>query len=321
MTLFSRADHAPLPLENIFNGWPAFLVVSGPSLNELNHAEMNRPGILTLGVNNSPKVFRPNLWTMTDDVHSFIRSIWLDPNILKFVPEGKPRERLFDSDAWKVTNTRVDQCPSVVYFKRNNKFNPATFLTEPTFNWGNHEDNCHCGHVRPDRKTRKADKSKDWSTCPKCGAKDRWGSRSVMLVAVRLLYALGVRTVFLAGCDFKMAEGVSNYAFEQERAPGSVKGNNSTYRMMNLRFQQLRPVFEKAGLKVYNTNAKSGLKAFDYVPYNEAIQFCLKDFPNVETERTAGLYDRKANEKKAERAAPNRLTLETILANVRRAGS
>jgi len=85
--LFTR-DHHPLWLGDLYRGRSAFLIAGGPSFATLNHSLLRKPGVLTLGLNNSAKTFRPNLWVGVDEPDQFMRSVWLDPTILKFVPFG-----------------------------------------------------------------------------------------------------------------------------------------------------------------------------------------------------------------------------------------
>ena len=331
--LFRDAIGNPVYLEGMYAGGAAFLCVSGPSLLTYNLAQLRLPGIVSMGINNSPaahakecgdalNAWRPQLWVMTDDVASFVQSIYLDPKIIKLLPEGKSEHKLFDSDKWAFTETRVKDCPGVFYYRRNNWFQASQYLTEPTVNWGNHEDRCHCGWQRPG----KAKGTKRVKVCEQCKANfnTMGGGRSVMLAAIRILYALGIRTLFIVGWDMKMAEGQQNYACEQERHTGSINSNTKTYGLLNLRFDQLKPHFAKAGFKVYNCLETSGLRSFPFVPFNEAVDFALKGFPDVTKERTTGLYDRKRNEKLAKEAAAklgagDRVGFAELLARVKRA--
>jgi hypothetical protein len=264
--MFWTLDKQALPLAGMYRGRSAFLIASGPSFAAYDKTPLRQPGILTMGVNNSPRVFRPNLWVCVDQPDHWIRSIWLDPNIMKFAPVAKHKEFVFNSDDWLFMDTRVAECPNVVYYKRSYGFQADRFLTEPDFNWGN--------------------MGKDG------------GCRTVMLPAFRILYILGVRNVYLCGVDFNMSP-TQKYAFEQDRNKGSIKGNNKTYAEMNKRCRQLRPLFEAQGFYIYNTNPASGLTAFDHVPYHEAIDEALSHFdhPDLANERTAGLYDTKTEQK------------------------
>lgn len=258
--LVFTAGNRAVELENCYHGRSAFLICGGPSFAKLDPAPLRRPGVVTMAVNNSVKSFRPRLWTCVDNPDHFLRSIWLDPDIIKFAPIKQVNARVFDSDRWEYMRLRISQCPATFFYHRNAEFNAGRFLTEPTINWGNDEKN--------------------------------GGGRSVMLVAIRLLYYLGIRRIFLLGCDFKM-EGGYTYHFDQARAPGSVNGNNGTYRLLNERFRQLRPVFEAAGLRVFNCNPDSGLDAFEKIPFERALEMAGEEWSgiNIAAERTAGLYD------------------------------
>jgi hypothetical protein len=244
----------------MFRGRSAFLICGGPSFARVDHATLRQPGILTMALNNATKTFRPHLWVCVDSPDHFLRSVWLDPTIMKFVPICHTQKRIFDNDAWQWTKTVVCDCPNVFYYKRNEHFRPRQFLWEDTMNWGNH--------------------------------KQHGGGRSVMLIAIRLLFLLGVRRVFLLGADFTMDEH-STYHFEQNRAPGSVRGNNSTYIKLDKWFAKLRPLFERERFYVVNCNPDSHLKAFDFVTFKEAIDEVTREFGQsvLANERTAGLYD------------------------------
>lgn len=258
--LLFTADHHPLWLGDLYRGRSAFLICGGPSFASLDHEPLRRPGVLTMGLNNSVKTFRPNLWVSVDDPSHFIRSIWLDPVILKFVPICHAEKPIFDNDAWQWTEAKVRDCPAVVYYKRNEHFRPRQFLWEDTLNWGNH--------------------------------KRQGGGRSVMLPAIRILFLLGVRRVFLLGADFTMTP-TTKYHFPQQRSASSIRGNNSTYAKLNDWFAALRPLFAAEGFDVFNCNEASRLTAFDFIRYEEALSHVMGPLGgiNLAAERTEGLYD------------------------------
>lgn len=260
--MFFSQDHHNLWLNDIYRGASAFLICSGPSFAQLDYKKLYEPNMLTMGLNNSVKTFRPNMWVSVDSPDHFVRSIWLDSKIMKFVPICHSAKPIFNSDTWRWMDIKVGDCPNIVYYRRNEHFQAKQFLTEDTINWGDH--------------------------------KDYGGGRSVMLAAIRILYLLGVRRVFLLGCDFNMAEDKpQNYHFEQNRATGSIKGNNSTYKKLINRFEQLRPIFEERGFYVYNCNPDSGLKAFDFVSFDRAVELVNAEWGNIDVknERTSGMYD------------------------------
>lgn len=270
----------PISLYNQYKNSTAFLILGGTSFRDfinsqdnifisgklLSHAEcLKYPGFVTMSVNNSVKSFRPDLWTCVDNPNRFIKSIWTDPRIQKFVPECHKDKKIFDSDKWEFIDTITQQCPNTFFYHRNDRFKAENFLSESTFNWGDH--------------------------------KDYGGGRSVMLVAIRLLYYLGIRTVFLLGCDFYMDEK-NRYHFEQDRSKSAQDNNNSTYDKMQKRFAQLKPIFEEKKFFIYNCNPKSRLTVFPYIDFATAFKLSIENMPiNITNERTIGLYEREKTEK------------------------
>jgi len=258
--MFFTQDHHPLWLTDNYRGRTAFMICGGPSFGEIDHDKLAQPGILTMGMNNAPRTFRPDLWASVDSPDHFLLSIYMDPKIMKFVPVCSAGKPLFDNDNWQWTNLKVGDSPNMVYYKRNERFRAKQYLWEDTINWGNH--------------------------------KDYGGGRSIMLATIRILFLLGFRTVNLLGCDFNMSEE-HTYHFDQTRRKDSVRGNTSTYGQLNERFAELRPLFEREKFNVYNCNPESGLRVFEHVSFDAAIKRALNEFGNIDTknERTQGLYD------------------------------
>jgi hypothetical protein len=102
----------------------------------------------------------------------------------------------------------------------------------------------------------------------------RWGA-STMFVAVRILLDLGVREVYLLGCDLKMDPG-REYAYEWPSSPSHVAANARSYRLIQDRFRLLRPLLEAHGLQIFNCNPTSRLTAFDFCAYDQAIARSLE---------------------------------------------
>lgn len=257
---FSDINKNEIPIAGLFKGASCFVTLSGPSLKTINLDLLKQPGIITYGVNNSPKVIRPNLWSCVDDPEKFMISVWRDPTITKIIPYWKHKKKVFDNTKWEYSEKLAGDYPNVVYYHRNEHFVPEIFLSEPTINWGNH--------------------------------KKYGGRRSVLMAVVKICYVLGFKKVFLLGCDFNMEIGKQNYAFDQDRSKGSVNCNNSTYQAMIERFRILRPSFEKENFFVFNCNKDSKLDVFPYVPFNDAIEIALKDFPDIQNENVSGMYER-----------------------------
>lgn len=275
--IFSK-DGLALHLGGLYCGQSAFLLCGGPSLLENDLSILGDRGILTMAVNNAAAVYRPQLWCSVDDPGNFVDAIWRDPGIWKFVPlthmdkhfvVRTPTERLVESEE------KVGDMPAVFGYRRNEEFNASRWLYEDSFNWGNHGDRIDSLGLK--------------------------GSRSVLYVAIRLLFYLGVRSIYLLGCDFKMAIGQQNYAFNQHRTHASVSNNNNTYRIFNARMELLRPTFEKEGLSVYNCTNNSGLVAFPHKPFAEAVSDSVRRMPKAI--QTDGMYDRKRRERDAQKLA------------------
>ncbi len=266
--LFTRDGHNVF-LGDMYRGHAAFLVCGGPSLTWHDLNLLNRRGIVTMAVNNAAAIVRPNLWCSVDDPGNFADAIWYDPGIVKFVPLCHLEKTFTVRDAGGQlvdSSQKVGDMPAVFGFRRNEAFVAEQFLTEDTFNWGNHGD--------------------------RVDAHGNKGSRSVMYIAIRLLYYLGMRTVYLLGCDFRMNLDTQNYAFEQDRSRASVMNNNASYVIMNSRFEVLKPYFEKVGLRVFNCTPNSGLRVFPSLTYEQAVDEATAKIPTKV--QTAGMYDRKA---------------------------
>lgn len=280
--LFTRDGHNAF-LGDMYRGRPAFLVCSGPSLTSHDLSKLQERGVLTLAVNNAATVIRPSLWCSVDDPGNFSDAIWRDPGITKFVPLCHMEKKFTvrdDRNELVPSEEQVGDAPAVFGFRRNETFNAEQWLYEDTFNWGNHS------------------KLVD--------AYSQKGSRSVMYVALRMLFYLGVRKIYLLGCDFRMEEGKQNYAFPQDRTRSSVKGNNSSYKILDVRLRHLKPHFEQAGLEVFNCTPQSGLTAFPHRSFEEAIIDVRRTMPQRII--TAGMYERqsllKAEREKVTRPSP-----------------
>lgn len=282
---FFTRDRASLALEGMYRGSSIFLICNGPSFVTLDHSLLKKPGVMTFGINNGPKTFRPNMWTCVDDPARFLKSIWLDPKIQKFVPFSHMEQKIFDNETWKPMNMRVGDCPNVFAYCRNEKFHAPRFLTENTLNWGNH--------------------------------KDYGGGRSVMLPAFRIIHLLGFRKIYLLGCDMKMSETYT-YHFDEQRSKGAVNGNMSTYDRLKTEYlPQLKKYFEEDAFEVYNCNADSELRTFPFITFENAIKEATSKLGDVEHERVWGLYSKpteRANWTKEppKEFKPHIQTLETL---------
>ena len=242
-------------IENLYLGGHVFLVLGGPSLKDLDLSALDDRGCVKFGVNNVAATIRCQLWTYGDTTFKFHDAIWKDPGVLKLCPWPKLNNRLRTKEGGKFRDLDLTprKCPNVVGIKRNSIFNPEAWLTESTINWGN---------------GKKGTESK--SGFPRV--------LSSMIQAIRLCYYLGFRYVYLLGCDFNMSPG-SVYSFDQGKHDGAISSNNNAYRNLSILLTALRPKFEVAKFHVYNTNPHSGLRVFDFVPFDEAVRAAKHGMP------------------------------------------
>jgi len=262
---FFTREGASLPLVNAFRGASAFLIGGGPSFREIDTAPLK--SVWTMTLNNGPTTFRPNANCIVDDPSRFNLSIWLDPTVAKFTPMSHFEKPLWDNrllekngedrQMWTRAKWKVGDCPNVIGYRRNEKFHSPRWLYEDTINWGNH---------------------KKWG-----------GGRSVMLAAMRILFLLGFRNVYLLGVDFEMTPE-KRYHFDEERTQSAISGNTSTYEKLNRWFSELQPYFLRENFIVRNCNPLSKLAAFPLCPYSEAVAEALSICGDYGRERTVGMY-------------------------------
>ena len=170
---------------------------------------------------------------------------------------GRIRQKV--GDKFLNLDLSVSDCPNIWGFERRSWMRPdESFFLEPSAAWGNHQSGV-------------AMTGQPKTVC-------------TMLLAIRILYYLGCRRIYLVGVDFNMKPDVGlsdNYAFGEFRKPDAVSSNNDQFRIVNqwLVTMQQGGVFEKFGLEIFNCNPLSGLRAFAHVPFEMAILDTLKNFP------------------------------------------
>ena len=308
--MITDKDRRPLPVPVYDKDTPVFLVCGGKSFNQLTPSQKEKlaaPGAVTMGVNNSVKTFRPTLWTSVDDPGNFLRSIFYDATMTKFVCHNNRNKRVFDSVAWRFTDRKIHECPNVFFYTRNDHLRPSRYLTQESFNWGNHKHVCSGCFSRLNKNTLRENNNRPPKKCPSCNQDWNGGGRSVMLLAIRLLYTLGFRKIYLLGVDFTMSAG-NTYHFEQSRAAGSIKGNSDTYDKLKSWFVLLNKEFLGGGLRVFNCNPDSGLRAFPFLSVDDALDDAETAFGfdalGLQDEPTEGLYDRAAKERPYRNTCP-----------------
>lgn len=255
--MFFTREMANLNLVGQYRGASAFLIASGPSFNKCDKSLLKKPGVWSMTTNNAVRSHRGQAACIVDDPCRFIKSLWLDPSIQKFVPDSAFEKPLWDNEAWQPLGINVGDCPNVVGFRRNSKFVPWRFMYEDTVNWG---------------------------------CDEKWGGcRSVFLASIRILYEIGFRNVYLVGADFNMSEDYG-YHFDEGRDKGAVNCNNNTYAAMIEWFEELQPYFLAENFIVKNCNPESALTAFPFISLEDAVAEATCLIGDTENERTRGMY-------------------------------
>jgi hypothetical protein len=265
---FTDIHGRPFPIAGHYLNQPIFVILSGPSLNTLDLSLLHRRrGVVTIGVNNSPAVIRTDFWTHVDPPKKFHDAIWRDPGCMKIVAStmlGKPlRRKSASGDGSLEWVRRADgghmtprEMPNVIGYRRMAHFDPATYLSEDTVNWG---------------VDKKWSKRSGWPRC-----------LNVMLAVLKISYSLGFRTAYLIGCDWHMdgsGSGAPSYAFNEAKFDGQAASNNNAYRIMSGWFEELLPYFDAAGFMVVNANPQSHLHVFPKMTYEAAIEAATTGIP------------------------------------------
>jgi hypothetical protein len=111
-----------------------------------------------------------------------------------------------------------------------------------------------------------------------------------MISALRILFLLGFRKIYLVGVDLNM-KADARYHFDDGRTHEGVRGNGKTYDRMNDEYMpKIKKEGSRYGLRIYQTNPNSQLKTFDYVPFDSAVLDATLDFGDLGKEETKGMY-------------------------------
>lgn len=200
---------------------------------DVDHSDLLRSDTLTMSLNNAHITFKSDLWLGVDHPNYFRRAMWMDASIEKYTLRANANRCVAGKPLRK-----TKACPNVYYYRRN-----AWFTGEQMY--APHDPAI-------------------WDNSPGSGY------RTSIIDALRVLYLLGIRCIFLLGVDFYQA-GEHSYHCLQKTTPSSRKRNNLMYQKLAIRLTNLRPLMEQAGLQVFNCNKNSRLKAFDYLSVAEAI--------------------------------------------------
>lgn len=239
-----------------------FLVCGGPSLKTFDLELLRGRGVVSLAINNAAGYAPVTAWTFSDPQYKFHWGQFTDPKVITFCPAPKlcrhVRVKVPGApDGFEFSDLRVQDCPNTWGYSRKTVFDAETFLTTPYAHWG------FGGKQGTDRS---------------------FTNLNTMFLGLRLLCYLGLKTIFLVGVDFNREPG-SWYAWAQDKG-----GGGAWHKSIEL-CRRLRPVFEAAGISVYNCNPESRLTVWPHHDYEAAIAHARGPVP-PEPFDLAGWYEK-----------------------------
>jgi len=103
--------------------------------------------------------------------------------------------------------------------------------------------------------------------------------KNTFYIAIQLLYRLGFKRIYLAGCQFKIDKD-KQYAYDTKLEDGMIQWNQKTYNYCVTVMKQLKPCFEKHNLEIVSVTPESPLNdTYRYITLDEAVEETLEDFP------------------------------------------
>lgn len=112
----------PVDLDGFYEGGSLFLVGGNPALKNMPLDLLRQDGVVTMGMNNVPCVFRPNLWISADKPQCFSPHIYASPEILKFTMISRRDEEVPGGVGL------LRRCPSTFFFGTSESFTVRNFL-------------------------------------------------------------------------------------------------------------------------------------------------------------------------------------------------
>jgi hypothetical protein len=108
--------------DGLYQDEALFLLGGSPTLNELPLELLRTDGVITLGMNNVPCVFKPNLWICADKPQCFSPHIHASPEIAKYTMISR-RDLVVPG-----TGKKMREFPNMYFFGATEKFTAANFL-------------------------------------------------------------------------------------------------------------------------------------------------------------------------------------------------
>lgn len=266
-------DGWPVNLAGLWSPCPAFLVCGGPSLQDFDLNRLKDRGVVSLGVNNASAFAPIKAWVFSDEQVKFHHGLFLDPAVMTFAPSPKLHHRFYikTAEGFRRSAITIGECPNTYGFERYTCFIPRSFFTTSFAHWG------------PGKH--------QWSSVPPIG------TLCTMLIGLRLLHYLGVKTIFLLGVDFKGRDGLC-YGFPNDKAE-----RNRRYQWETEMLAALQRPMRRKGIQVFNCSETSDCKLFPFRPFNEALACCKGSVPDEPFDTTVW-YSKDKTKAEAETNPP-----------------
>jgi hypothetical protein len=263
-------------------GGGCFLVCNGPSLLDHDLSKLGLPGVPSMSLNNGIATLyqagvQPTFWACVDSPSRFVRQVWCNPSLVKFVPTACADGKLWDNEEWKAVEARAADCPNTWFFRRVGKFEPGAFLQGSMIAWGN--DAAY------------------------------GGGRTVMLAALRILHLLGFSDVYVIGADLQMTPE-RLYHFDEGRTPQAIRNNEKTFsRLVNEYLPAVCMEGARRGFRLWTCGRATKASCLPYVDFSEAIGSCQQasggPFDKVETR---GMYVKRERKLRVTREQAEAIT-------------
>jgi len=227
----------------------AFLVCGGPSLAELPLERLRERGVSSLAINNAGAYAPVKAHTFGDPESKFHSAMMADANVLSFVPFGKlhyPIQIKHEGEFYP-TRVKVCDCPAVFGISRTSTYSRETFLSSNSAHWGS-------------------------KLQPLETQDGKYSKLCTMLLGMRLLHYLGCRRIYMLGVDF--------WVQPRDQGPGYAWGDAASCSnkiwdsKIGPMMIELKPIFEAADIDIFNCNRYSRCRAFDHVPFDQAMDDC-----------------------------------------------
>ena len=104
---------------------------------------------------------------------------------------------------------------------------------------------------------------------------------NTMFVSIHVLYALGIRRIILAGSDFGFGKNGEMYAHATKFGSLERKWNLNLYNNLVKELRLMKPIFDGAGLQLYDSSKNSRLgSVYPRISMEDGVKLCLEDFPS-----------------------------------------